>query len=64
MRIPAMTQYRFRTPHRTGKWYDSIAQAQRFANAIGAGFLNAAGGFVAYNGTVMEAREKQGRSAA
>jgi hypothetical protein len=53
-----MTQYRFRTPHRSGKWYASLAQAQRFANAIGAGFLDATGGFVAYRGTVLELREK------
>lgn len=53
-----MTQYRFRTPHRSGKWYDSLDQAQRFANAIGAGFLDPSGSFVAYRGTVLELREK------
>lgn len=52
-----MTQYRFRTPHRSGKWYNSLIQAQRFANAIGAGFLDATGGFVAYRGTVLEMRD-------
>lgn len=56
--IRAMTEYRFRTPHRSGKWYRSLAQAQHFANAIGAGFLDATGGFVAYRGTVLEMREK------
>lgn len=55
-----MTQYRFRTPHRNGKWYDSLALAQRFANAIGAGFLDAAGSFVAYRGTVLEMRQREG----
>lgn len=53
-----MTQYRFRTPQRTGKWYDSLAMAQRFANAIGAGFRDATGAFVAYRGTVLELRER------
>jgi hypothetical protein len=53
-----MTQFRFRTPHRSGKWYDTLSQAQRFANAIGAGFLDSAGSFVAYRGTVLELREK------
>jgi hypothetical protein len=53
-----MTQYRFRTPHRSGKWYGSLQQAQRFANAIGAGFLDPTGGFVPYRGTILEMREK------
>lgn len=53
-----MTQYRFRTPHRQGKWYSSLAQAQRFANTIGAGFLDPTGSFVAYRGTVLELRER------
>ena len=52
-----MTQYRFRTPKRQGKWYDSLAQAQRFASAIGAGFLDEHSRFVAYCGTVLELRE-------
>ena len=54
-----MTQYRFRTPHRNGKWYDSLDQAQRFANAIGAGFLDPAGSFIAYRGTILEKREDE-----
>ena len=54
-----MTQYRFRTPNRRGKWYDSLDQAQRFANAIGAGFLDPAGGFVAYRDTILELRDKR-----
>ena len=57
--IPVMTQYRFRTPHRSGKWYDSLELAQRFANTIGAGFLDPLGGFVAYRGTVLEMRDKR-----
>ncbi len=57
-----MTQYRFRTPHRSGKWYDSIDHAQRFANTIGAGFLDPSGSFIAYRGTVLELRERDGPS--
>ena len=53
-----MTQFRFRTAHRRGKWYDTLDQAQHFANAIGAGFLCPAGRFVPYRGTVLELREK------
>lgn len=58
-----MTQYRFRTPHRSGKWYDTLAQAQCFANTIGAGFLDPSGSFVAYRGTVLELRESDQRPA-
>ena len=53
-----MIQYRYRTPRRDGKWYDTLGQAQRFANAIGAGFLCPAGSFIPYRGTVLELREK------
>ena len=53
-----MTQYRFITPNRRGKWYDTIASAQRYAEAIGAGFLDGAGRFVAYRGTIMEMRSR------
>ena len=53
-----MTQYRFITPRRRGKWYDSLREAQTRACAIGAGFLDAAGTFVAYRGTILELREK------
>lgn len=53
-----MTQYRFRTANRSGKWYNSLDQAQKFANAIGAGFLDPTGSFIAYRGTVLELREK------
>ncbi|WP_338244704.1 hypothetical protein [Aurantiacibacter hainanensis] len=53
-----MRQYRFITPHRKGKWYDRLSQAQAFANRIGAGFLDASGQFVPYRGTVLEIRGK------
>jgi imidazoleglycerol phosphate dehydratase HisB len=50
-----MTKYRFITPHRAGKWYPELEQAQRFANAIGAGFLDhMTGRFVAYRDTRIE----------
>ena len=52
-----MTQYRFITRNRRGKWYDTLTQAQAQANAIGAGFLDGAGNFVPYRGTVLELRE-------
>ena len=50
-----MTRYRFVTPHRTGKWYDDLKTAQRFACDIGAGFLDRlTGKFVAYRETRLE----------
>lgn len=49
-----MTRYRFITPKRRGKWYRTLAEAQARANLIGAGFMDAAGSFVAYRGTVLE----------
>lgn len=50
-----MTRFRFVTPHRIGKWYAELDLAQRFAHAIGAGFLDARSGrFVAYPGTRLE----------
>ena len=53
--MPAMTKFRFGTPHRIGKWDADLRLAQRFANAIGAGFLDARSGrFVAYPGTRLE----------
>ena len=61
--VLVMTQYRFRTPHRTGKWYDSLSTAQRFANAIGAGFLDPTGTFVPDRGTVLELREAPNNAA-
>lgn len=57
----AMTQFRFLTPKRRGKWYDTLHDAQAHANAIGAGFLDGAGTFVPYRGTVLEMREKLSR---
>lgn len=53
-----MTQYRFVTPNRRGKWYDNLRDAQLYANSIGAGFLDPLGNFVAYRGTVLEIGEK------
>jgi len=57
-----MTQYRFITPNRRGKWYDSLNDAQARANVIGAGFLDSAGTFVPYRGTILEinARKRAG----
>ena len=52
-----MTQYRFVTRARAGKWYATLAEAQRQANRIGAGFTDALGRFVAYRGTILEVRE-------
>lgn len=50
-----MTRFRFVTPHRIGKWYNDLKLAQRFASAIGAGFLDdRSGRFVAYPGTKLE----------
>ncbi|WP_241233671.1 hypothetical protein [Altericroceibacterium xinjiangense] len=52
------------TPHRVGKWYDDVRQAQRFANAIGAGFLDSrTGRFVAYPGTELETAEMADQAA-
>ena len=51
----AMTKFRFVTPHRIGKWYACLDLAQRFANAIGAGFFDRKSGrFFAYPGTRLE----------
>lgn len=51
-----MFRYRFVTPHRAGKWYPDLATAQRFASAIGAGFLESrTGRFFAYRDTRLEA---------
>ena len=52
-----MPQYRFITRQRTGKWYPSLAEAQRQANHIGAGFTDPLGQFVAYRGTILEMRD-------
>ena len=44
-----MTRFRFVTPHRRGKWYPDLTLAQRFAETIGAGFLERRSGrFVLY----------------
>lgn len=53
-----MTKYRFVTPTRTGKWYPSIEQAQRFADRIGAGFFERPSRkFVPYKDTRLESAE-------
>ena len=53
-----MTKYRFVTPHRNGKWYPDLIQAQRFAQTIGAGFLDRLSGrFVAYCHAKLEIAE-------
>jgi len=49
-----MSRYRFITPRRRGKWYTDLREAQRYASAIGAGFLDPSGTFVPYRGTVLE----------
>ena len=50
-----MTRFRFVTPHRRGKWYPDLKLAQRFAQAIGAGFLDAkTGQFVLYRDARLE----------
>ncbi|MBW8783041.1 MAG: hypothetical protein JF593_00110 [Novosphingobium sp.] len=61
-----MFRYRFVTPHRIGKWYPELRLAQRFAAAIGAGFLDPLSGrFVAYKGTRLEtAPRPEGQRAA
>lgn len=54
----AMTKYRFVTPHRIGKWYPSVEQAQRFADRIGAGFFERlTRRFVPYKETRLESAE-------
>ena len=58
-----MTQYRFITRHRKGKWHDRLTEAQIFAQRIGAGFLDPRGEFIAYRGTILEMREKPQPSA-
>lgn len=53
-----MTKYRFVTPHRKGKWYTDLEQAQRFAERIGAGFFERLSRrFVAYKDTRLERAE-------
>ena len=50
-----MSQYRFVTPNRTGKWYSDLETAKRFACDIGAGFMESrTGRFIAYVGTKLE----------
>jgi hypothetical protein len=55
-----MSKYRFITPHRTGKWYPDLSLAQRFAHAIGAGYLDKrTQQFIAYVGTKLEVSHDQ-----
>ena len=50
-----MKRFRFVTPHRVGKWYADLNLAQRFAETIGAGFLERrTGQFVLYPGAHLE----------
>ncbi|HEX7781900.1 MAG TPA: hypothetical protein VF509_03760 [Sphingobium sp.] len=52
-----MTQYRFVTPDRSGKWYNSIEAAQKAAGKIGAGFRDdRSGQFYPYPHTALESR--------
>jgi hypothetical protein len=52
-----MTQYRFVTPDRSGKWYSSMDAAQKAAGKIGAGFRDErSGNFYLYPHTVLETR--------
>ncbi|MEB3415043.1 hypothetical protein VCJ71_03070 [Alteriqipengyuania sp. WL0013] len=48
------TFYRFITAKRRGKWYPVLEDAQRYAERIGAGFMDAAGNFTPYRGTILE----------
>ena len=53
-----MKRFRFVTPHRVGKWYADLNLAQRFAETIGAGFLERrTGRFVLYPEARMETAE-------
>ena len=49
-----MTQYRYIARGRRLKWYPTLSEAQFHASRIGAGFLDGAGQFVPYRGTVLE----------
>lgn len=52
-----MTQYRFVTPDRSGKWYSTIEAAQKAAGKIGAGFRDERSGqFYPYPHTALETR--------
>lgn len=52
-----MTQYRYVTPTRSGKWYPSIEAAQKAANKIGAGFWDeVSGAFYCYPQAHLEAK--------
>ena len=53
-----MVFYRYLTGKRIGKWYASLTEAQRNANAIGAGFTEPGGAFIPYRGSILEMRER------
>ena len=53
-----MQQYRFITRNRKSKWYDGVHLAQTHACRIGADFLDTAGNFGLYRGTVLEMRAR------
>lgn len=60
-----MKRFRFVTPHRVGKWYADLNLAQRFAETIGAGFLERrTGRFVLYPEARMETAEDEPRGRA
>jgi hypothetical protein len=54
-----MTRYRYVTPTRQGKWYETLSEAQARASEIGAGFLAPCGTFTPYRGTLLEFSEHQ-----
>ena len=58
-----MTEYRFITRNRHGKWYPNIRDAQVQASKIGAGFLDSTGEFFSYRGTILEFRASPNEAA-
>ncbi len=58
-----MTEYRYITRHRRGKWYSDLKDAQAQASRIGAGYLDSTGEFYAYRGTVLEFRASPAEAA-
>ena len=55
--LPFVTHYRYIARGRRGKWYATLNEAQLHAGRIGAGFLDPAGQFFPYRGTVLELRD-------
>ncbi|WP_305095947.1 hypothetical protein [Croceibacterium aestuarii] len=58
-----MTEFRYITRHRRGKWYSDLKEAQAQASRIGAGYLDSTGEFYAYRGTVLEFRASPAEAA-